>query len=548
MPKIKINLGGNDLTLQVPEGMDPGAYANSVSDKYQIQSQTDKEAYNPTNDMGSLDRFSAGAGRGVTNIGRNIGNIAGMISDEEMAKSKSLDQPLLDTTAGYAGNLTGEIAATLPLAAPAGLAVKGLSKASKFAGLGSKKAGSYLATPTTMAVDNALAGAIVADPNERGEGASIGGAIGAALGTTGKVLQKTIGSRWAKKSPEAMRTEKMIGDSIPLSQSGTGVAKTIYGGLVHNMPGSTSAMQKQYKNASSKMREYIAEQAMPPGVGYRDLIPEGSDAQKTMGILQEQWDDAFNNLSFKDLDMPFNQSDSWNIPKIWKDYSKANDLTDLTKIKSLTGDGLMALKRDISIAIQKLDPASYRDIPKLKAFSEEIDNLMKANIDPKGTSKGKLAEDFRFYNESLPNYNTFKDLQLASKNAASKAGDYKFEDLLKITNTRSNSMSDAVTGKGSLNTAAKNAAKALPTMNTPGVFHHLAALGATVGTLGGLATPIAAAVGGSRLAASPAVQRMIAGQNPSLRKAAKKFRKAKPKIKRALPLAGRAVTIPQVED
>ena len=69
MPKIKINLGGNDLTLQVPEGMDPGAYANSVSDKYQIQSQTDKEAYNPTNDMGSLDRFSAGAGRGVTNIG-----------------------------------------------------------------------------------------------------------------------------------------------------------------------------------------------------------------------------------------------------------------------------------------------------------------------------------------------------------------------------------------------------------------------------------------------------------------------------------------------
>lgn len=69
---------------------------------------------NPTSDMGVVDRFRAGAGKGMTDLARGIGERLGIVSPEDIAQSRQTDAPLMQTTAGKVGNVTGKIAATLP--------------------------------------------------------------------------------------------------------------------------------------------------------------------------------------------------------------------------------------------------------------------------------------------------------------------------------------------------------------------------------------------------------------------------------------------------
>ena len=89
--KIKMNLGGQSIKLSVPEGMDPGEYAEQVAERYASQ-----EDYSAASESG-LENFRAGIGRGIVNPLRQIGNIAGAISDEEMAQYDTQDKDLLDT-------------------------------------------------------------------------------------------------------------------------------------------------------------------------------------------------------------------------------------------------------------------------------------------------------------------------------------------------------------------------------------------------------------------------------------------------------------------
>src|SRR3990167_7074583 len=99
--KIKMNLGGYEMTYKVPENMDPGVFADKIEATY----LKDKEA-------GMFDRVSpsnfknllAGIGRGMTNVVRQVGNMAGVVSDETLGSAAERDAELLDTKAGATGN------------------------------------------------------------------------------------------------------------------------------------------------------------------------------------------------------------------------------------------------------------------------------------------------------------------------------------------------------------------------------------------------------------------------------------------------------------
>jgi hypothetical protein len=85
----------------------PRVQQGSYSDPQKKQVRQWERENNPTNDMSALDRMLAGAGKSFVDTGRGIGQLAGMVSPQDVARSRELDAPLMDTGAGVAGNIGG---------------------------------------------------------------------------------------------------------------------------------------------------------------------------------------------------------------------------------------------------------------------------------------------------------------------------------------------------------------------------------------------------------------------------------------------------------
>lgn len=85
-------------------------------------------AMDPTEGMSTGEKFLAGTGKAVADIGRGVGQLArnvmpdraadaiGLPNQADIDEAKRLDAPLMATTAGTAGNVTGNIAAAIPTA------------------------------------------------------------------------------------------------------------------------------------------------------------------------------------------------------------------------------------------------------------------------------------------------------------------------------------------------------------------------------------------------------------------------------------------------
>jgi hypothetical protein len=76
-----------------------------------------KESVNPTDGMSGMQKFNAGAGKALYDIGQGAAQMVGRgESGQETADRRQLDKPLMNTGAGMAGNVAGNIAALAPLA------------------------------------------------------------------------------------------------------------------------------------------------------------------------------------------------------------------------------------------------------------------------------------------------------------------------------------------------------------------------------------------------------------------------------------------------
>lgn len=136
------------------------------------QEAADRAEYNPTAGMTTGEKLRAGIGRGMMNVVRNVGNMAQLVSDEDMQDAAALDAPLMETGAGKVGSFIGETAAVmLPTMGAAGLLGRG-------AGLTAQLARSPIGRGM---VEGAVQGAITAGPGNRTGGAVLGAGAGAIL-------------------------------------------------------------------------------------------------------------------------------------------------------------------------------------------------------------------------------------------------------------------------------------------------------------------------------------------------------------------------------
>lgn len=122
MPKYLIKSpDGKSFEVSAPEGATQDQVLNYAKQQFEKRNQKreadlaeDREKYAPTVGMSGADKFFAGAGKAFTDLGRGVGQLAGFVSEKDVDESRKLDQALMQTGAGMAGNITGNVAATLP--------------------------------------------------------------------------------------------------------------------------------------------------------------------------------------------------------------------------------------------------------------------------------------------------------------------------------------------------------------------------------------------------------------------------------------------------
>jgi precorrin-6B methylase 1 len=108
-------------TLQAPDGktykIEGPAGATAEQLGAFITSQSSKAApYDPTEGMSTTEKVLAGIGKAMTDTARGAGQMVGLVSRDDVAESRRLDKPLMNTTGGTVGNVIGNVAINAPLA------------------------------------------------------------------------------------------------------------------------------------------------------------------------------------------------------------------------------------------------------------------------------------------------------------------------------------------------------------------------------------------------------------------------------------------------
>ena len=143
----------------------------------------DEAGYDPTAGMSGGQKFLAGIGSGLTDVGVGAQQLVGMKSREDVARKRETDAPLLRTGAGIAGNIAGQIAATAPAGA-LGVAGRGAT-ALRLARGGAMQGGITGAVLPVAGDESRLKNAA--------EGAGLGAAIPVGLRGAGRALAQSPG-------------------------------------------------------------------------------------------------------------------------------------------------------------------------------------------------------------------------------------------------------------------------------------------------------------------------------------------------------------------
>lgn len=121
MDKIKVS----DIRAKFPmySDMEDDQLLIAIRRKYypdipaaKFYSRIEYEAPDATEGMSSFDRLRAGVGKGMTDAARGVGQMLGLVSRDDVAESRKLDKPLMNTGEGAAGNVIGSVASLLPTA------------------------------------------------------------------------------------------------------------------------------------------------------------------------------------------------------------------------------------------------------------------------------------------------------------------------------------------------------------------------------------------------------------------------------------------------
>lgn len=108
---------GPDGAIHVFEGPDNASPADVEAFAAQTFGKAKQEPkLDPTEGMSTFDKLAAGAGKAVVDLGRGAGQLLGLVSEADIKEARKLDEALMNTGAGKAGNFAGNMLMALPTA------------------------------------------------------------------------------------------------------------------------------------------------------------------------------------------------------------------------------------------------------------------------------------------------------------------------------------------------------------------------------------------------------------------------------------------------
>lgn len=121
-PKVKLSdlraqypmygsLSDEQLIMGLAKAKYPGVPLQKLAERIDFDTGP-----SPVEGMSTGERFMAGAGKAFTDIGRGVGQALGIVSRDDVKQSRREDEALMNTGAGFAGNVAGNVAALVPTA------------------------------------------------------------------------------------------------------------------------------------------------------------------------------------------------------------------------------------------------------------------------------------------------------------------------------------------------------------------------------------------------------------------------------------------------
>lgn len=204
-----------------------------------MRAQPEPMKADPTEGMSGLEKFRAGMGKAMVDTARGAGQLLGLVSREDVEESRKRDRALMDTGAGLAGNIVGNVApmvAAAPLM-PAAATIRGGAAVGSLMGLlqpsastgetvGNTVIGGVAGAAVPAAVTAYRAARSAAEPfYEGGRNAIVGRALNRAAGADAPAVAQRLrdaSQPFVGPSQGAQRT--VMGEFVPGSVPTVGQA------------------------------------------------------------------------------------------------------------------------------------------------------------------------------------------------------------------------------------------------------------------------------------------------------------------------------------
>jgi hypothetical protein len=238
------------------------------------QQPVDSFKYDATDGMSGTDKFLAGAGKGMTDVVRGVGQLVGAVDQTAVDEAKSRDRALSETGAGMAGELVGNLALTMaPGVGLGGLATKGAAAVLP-----------TIARAAAPTVGAALSGAAVsgAAPVASDESRAGNAVLGAAGGAIGDVAARGV-SRIAQPIRQSAAVQRLLGEGVvPTPGQAAGGVVGRLEEKFQSLPGPGDIIRMGRDRAGTEFNAAALNKAVPAGQRTVTAIgQEGIDQAKT---------------------------------------------------------------------------------------------------------------------------------------------------------------------------------------------------------------------------------------------------------------------------
>lgn len=406
-------------------------------------------------------------GRGAANLaGADIGETPTELpwSTSSIRAREAEAEPLRQSGAGMAGELVADAVMTAPLGV-VGRGMEAVAGSSRLPATVSRIMGSR---PAQAAVEGGMAGALNADPENRGEGAFQGAGAGAVLERGGRLLGRTL-SGLVLRSPEAKQLDQLadlhqMNIRQPLAQAASDegvispLMKFVYGRVLPSLPGAESGMARQAQRAGAQFRELAMKEASPGGLGstqsgYAAGLPLTTGSKKGAGsdvrLSMKQIQDAFQREYSTTI-----KAYSFNQPQVgdFKSYlqSKYPNIDEATlngvaqtfdslsnqysKGGVLDGDNLIRMKSELA----NLGRSSKNDRAGQSFYQaqEFLDDLVRTEMQQGGKAQNLL--DLQRYEDLAEPWKNFQRVQRAAARSKDPEGQFTPQELSRVVKSMGN--------------------------------------------------------------------------------------------------------------